>query len=90
MLKLRVKMAQGDLLRGSAELKEIVQTYADQIKNDEIPTEANFDEYIEMLETVFEKLSNAAKIVRDARAEEEATTVINAEPEEDTDNSYGY
>ena len=55
-----------------------------------MPTEEDFDVYLETLESIFEKLAKAAKIVRDARAEEEAAAVVNTEPEEDTDGSYGY
>lgn len=89
MLKLRVQMAQGELNRGAAEMKEIVQAYSDQVvKNKEVPTEEDFDVYLEMLESIFEKLAKAAKIVRDAQAEEAASVVT--EPEENADNSYGY
>lgn len=91
MLKLRVQMAQGELNRGAVEMKEVVQAYSDQVvKNKEVPTEEDFDVYLETLESIFEKLAKAAKIVRDARAEEEAAAVVNTEPEEDADNSYGY
>lgn len=89
MLKLRVQMAQGELNRGAVEMKEVVQAYSDQVvKNKEVPTEEDFDVYLETLESIFEKLAKAAKIVRDAQAEEAASIV--AEPEENADNSYGY
>ena len=50
MLKLRVQMAQGELNRGAVEMKEVVQAYSDQVvKNKEVPTEEDFDVYLETL-----------------------------------------